>query len=274
MAEAAGDPGEVESALRGARDIFQRLAGDHPGTREYHQYLAESCVRLGALLQDSGKEDEGKAELHEACAVLKRMTDEYGNSIACYHHLAVIQMLIEDTEGYRQTCADAVGRFLGADEPVIGGALVSTCVLGADAVDDLGQIVEIARRGVETDGADGRRSLGLLGAALYRAGHFAAAVTPLSRSAGIHENDAVFEHLYLSLARHRLGETEEAQACLEKAIGYLESSSPRMPTNSVATAQWGAREESDDVGLYAELQTQILLREVSRIVKSFSKTAR
>jgi uncharacterized protein HemY len=64
-----------------------------------------------------------------------------------------------------------------------------------------------------------------LGAALYRAGEFKAAVEHLARAMEKRQNGGtVWQELFLAMAHHRLGEAEEGRAWQQKALRQIEES--------------------------------------------------
>ena len=63
-----------------------------------------------------------------------------------------------------------------------------------------------------------------LGAALYRAGEFRAAVRELSRAVDKHGKDgSVWTLLFLAMSHHRLGHPEEVREALALAVRQIEA---------------------------------------------------
>jgi tetratricopeptide (TPR) repeat protein len=62
-----------------ARDIFARLADEHPDVSVYRRDLAESHSGLGSLLQDLSKSPESEAEYRVALREQQRLVDEHPN---------------------------------------------------------------------------------------------------------------------------------------------------------------------------------------------------
>jgi tetratricopeptide (TPR) repeat protein len=76
------------------------------------------------------------------------------------------------------------------------------------------------------------RSIGVLAAAHYRAGHCEKAVEHFQKAARVYRFRAKV-WFFLAMAQHRLGRAEEAQQCLAKAIAWIDEAN---------------RQELDDLG--------------------------
>ena len=63
-----------------------------------------------------------------------------------------------------------------------------------------------------------------LGVALYRAGQYAEAISPLDRSLAERKGElAAFDLFFLAMAHHQLGHHREAQDLLDHAVRWLEA---------------------------------------------------
>jgi tetratricopeptide (TPR) repeat protein len=94
-----------------------------------------------------------------------------------------------------------------------------TCVLGADAVADRSRPVQLAEKAVAAGHFTG---LSTLGAALYRAGRFGEAVSKLDESLESQGGRGPLDWLFLAMAHHRLGHTDEAHNWLDKAAEWID----------------------------------------------------
>src|SRR5207244_1027062 len=79
--------------------------------------------------------------------------------------------------------------------------------------DDMAQLVPLAELA-----AANKVHARLLGAALYRAGKYQAAIEPLNKG-----QSRAWDHLFLGMAHHHLGHTEEARQYLERAIEQIKT---------------------------------------------------
>jgi hypothetical protein len=90
-------------------------------------------------------------------------------------------------------------------------AIALTSVVSPDSGIDPKRLVKLAESSDPTSAA----YLGIRGAALYRAGQYAAAVAPLTRAAAARsKSGSAWTKLFLAMAQHRLGHAEEARRWL------------------------------------------------------------
>jgi Flp pilus assembly protein TadD len=98
--------------------------------------------------------------------------------------------------------------------------------------------------------------LNTLGAILYRAGRFEAAVQKLNRAVEVHgANGTEYDALFLAMAHHQLGHAEEARRWLRLGTGVdpLAAQTPSAPGGT----PWITR-----------LEIEILRREASAMIDS------
>ena len=128
-----------------------------------------------------------------------------------------------------------LGRFRGTPWPNAAYDVVDACVRGADAVDDMPALLELARLGA-TWYVGGER---ILGAALYRAGRHRETIEAYeaaSRLIPLRADDLLF----LALAHHALGQRSAAWARLRDAEAWMEAANVVAPGDfSAGSAVWG-----------------------------------
>src|SRR5262249_28338690 len=97
-----------------------------------------------------------------------------------------------------------------------------TCVLLPDAVADLGRLVDQEEQ-VDAKTPRNWHVLTALGAALYRAGRFEAAIRKLDEArAGPNDDGNARIWFFLALAHQRLGHTDTARRWRDKAVRWSE----------------------------------------------------
>jgi tetratricopeptide (TPR) repeat protein len=175
--------------------------------------------------------------------------------VLAYH--ARLRVQSGDLDGYRRSCARLLERFGDAKEPKEMDMIAWTCVLGPRAVAGLDRVVELADRLVKKYPAE-HAYLETLGAALYRVGKFQEAVQQLEKAVKAHDNGGTAEDWhFLAMARHRLGQADEARKWLAKASDWLEKKGPEPPKEGkvqavLSLAQLLHREARDLLGATPE----------------------
>jgi tetratricopeptide (TPR) repeat protein len=99
------------------------------------------------------------------------------------------------------------------------------------------------------------------GVALYRAGHFAEAVTVLEKSleAGRGQSDG-FDLFFLAMAHHRLGHRAEARRCLAGAVDWTGRASSLSAEHAKELAAFRAEAEAVLAGPVGELPDDVFER--------------
>jgi WD40 repeat protein/Flp pilus assembly protein TadD len=194
-------------------------APDHPRVRAHRAY---AYADLGDW--DQAAKDYAKAlELGEV-------------PVEVMHQYALTQLQRGDREGYRKICDRLLSR---SDKvtanPQLLNALVWVCVLGPDAVDEPGRLVELAGKASKAAPKD-YAIANTLGAALYRAGKFEDAVKQLNEAIKLQRQGGTpGDWLFLAMAHHRLGDPKAAQKWLDQTLAWLERVSPeKLKANPLA----------------------------------------
>jgi tetratricopeptide (TPR) repeat protein len=118
-----------------------------------------------------------------------------------------------DTAQVRPDCDELLRRFGHAAEPAQAAGIAWCCALAPDAVSDVEAPIRLAATAL-AHSPEGARSdmLDTLGAALYRAGRFEAAIRRLDESIRTRGGAGVpKEFAFLAMAHHRLGHSGEAR---------------------------------------------------------------
>jgi WD40 repeat protein/Flp pilus assembly protein TadD len=168
--------------------------------------------------------------------------------------LGLAQLGRGDTTGSRRTCKQLLDRFAKTEDADTAFSVVMLCLLLPDSVPEGTTLTELAKRASE--GKERRQEL--LGMALYRTGQFNEAAEALARiPQGKDQKTPVLNQLFLSMAYHKLGNTEEARRLFAQAVEQMEAG--RLSGTGDAKAKrldWGNR-----------LRRQVLRQEVYKMLK-------
>jgi WD40 repeat protein/tetratricopeptide (TPR) repeat protein len=169
------------------------------------------------------------------------------------YYQAMVLTQLGDREGYSKLCARELAR---TPEDSTYFPLVRACVLNPNAVSNPERVVRLAERSLDSAPKDPSRVVDL-GAALYRAGKFEAAV---QRFADLKSQDygGVKGWLFLAMIHHRLGHAEEARKWLDKAVQGIdqrEAAEQRPGFDARNKLYWRDR-----------LEQQILRREAETLI--------
>ncbi len=93
------------------------------------------------------------------------------------------------------------------------------------AVRDPAQAIALAGEAVETN-PNCATYWNTLGAAHYRAGDFNGTIAALGRARDLSEGGSAFDHVFLAMARARLGDQEQAERWLDQAKVWMEQYNP------------------------------------------------
>ncbi|HEX8201446.1 MAG TPA: tetratricopeptide repeat protein, partial [Isosphaeraceae bacterium] len=179
--------------------------------------------------------------------------------------LALVRLQLGDAPGYRAACARMLARFGDTRDPGTADTVAQACILTSDAVTDRGRPVPLAERAVAGDprNPDYRNTLG---AALHRAGRWKEAVDRLEEARALtgDRQGTVWDWLFLAMAHHRLGHSEEARAWLRRGTRWAE----REATPAPAEAAPGPR-----LSWHQRLGLQLLRREAEELIGQQSPPA-
>jgi WD40 repeat protein/tetratricopeptide (TPR) repeat protein/tRNA A-37 threonylcarbamoyl transferase component Bud32 len=220
-----------------AWDVWRHLGWVHVSMGQHQQAIAayskaidlqaddeESWKARGSIyatldLWDKAAADFAKAmELHPA-----------DTEFPCWHALALAGA--GDNQGYRKACAALLEKFGKTTEPNSAYKVAWICLVGRDAGIDPAVLISLAEKAVAGD-PKSNAYLNTMGAALYRAGRFEAAIQRLSealKAAGPDEGTP-YDWLFLAMAHHRLGHAKEGREWLNKAGQWIDQATPKQAT--------------------------------------------
>jgi tetratricopeptide (TPR) repeat protein len=136
--------------------------------------------------------------------------------------LALLCLRAGDLAGYQKACAGLVEHSAKNAEPAGVASLVWTCCVAPDAVMDYTPLVSLAEKAAAKGKTYTTRRA--LGAILYRAGKFDAAIKRLQEATALQEQ-APTAWLFLAMAHHRAGHADEAGTWLKKAELWIDQAS-------------------------------------------------
>jgi tetratricopeptide (TPR) repeat protein len=168
---------------------------------------------------------------------------------AWYEH-AIAQLGTGDVTGYRQTCAATLDRFGATKNPDVANRLCYASVPVPDALTDLKRLIPLA----EIAAMLGPGNVRILGAVRFRVGDYENAIKCLEGTIKTQPPRA-WDWLFLAMAHHRCNNTNQAEACLEKAVRWIDDIKAKDPHGN---GLWGWTEQ---------VETQILRDEAERLVK-------
>jgi serine/threonine protein kinase/tetratricopeptide (TPR) repeat protein len=230
----AGRAAEAEAVTRLCLHHYTRLADDFPDRQYYREELGNAFRRLGRELAGAGRLDEAED-------ALRRAVELAPPSYSPWCHLAAVQLARGDVAGYRRSCATLLGRFGRDDRPDSRNSVAWFCLLIPDAGVDPADLVRVAEKAVaqcDDRSPEKRRAcLNTLGVALYRAGRYREAIDRLDESTKAHPRGGdPGDWLFLAMAHHRLGHTDEARRWYDQATRW-EAQNRDRPLKDRMTAE-------------------------------------
>jgi tetratricopeptide (TPR) repeat protein len=240
------DPAELAKLPAAEREQWQRLWADVAA-----QIAADP---LGQGWAHAARREWSQAADGYSRALMRGPTDD-GH---LWFEYAALLLLSGDRRGYAQACAKMVER-CGKDKGPRSYLVARACTLAPDAVADMSVPVSFAEKELQSN-AQQFWSLTEQGALAYRVGRIHESVPLFEQSlrANSKPGAAVLNWLWLAVANHRLGNTEEARRWLDKARTWLDQFGDGMPA---------AAEQEFGLHLHNWLESQVLLREARALIR-------
>jgi WD40 repeat protein len=227
-----------------------------------------AAVHLDALLEAEPDRWDLRAMRGYARAALgawRNAGDDYAKAIELegshpllWSRQAFVRLGAGDAAGYRKVCTDMLGRFGKVNNADLRNMVAWTCVLGPDALADQAQGVSLAEKALASQPGN-YLYLNTLGAALYRAGRYHAAVKQLNASMKASgTGGSAHDWLFLAMAHQHLGHADQARQWLDKAVPAVEEASrEKRAAPGMAAPSWDTR-----------LELQLLRREAEALIKA------
>jgi tetratricopeptide (TPR) repeat protein len=241
----------VCAALEHAVEVQRRTDGPVPSG-----YASDLRLCLVDQLGVLGRYDQATALLEELRPAPDRKLGEWPTFC-----LGILALRRGDRDDHRALCAELLRQYAPEEaavkegslsvkqlNPAYAAATARLCAAAPGTVEDPKRLLELGRRAAAAEDQDAHLLLGR-GAAVYRAGQFAAAVEVLTRSVARFQEQPADElvrirswpylgpagraqaHLFLAMAHHRLGHVEDTRRALAEADRALDQIGPE-------TFQW------------------------------------
>jgi tetratricopeptide (TPR) repeat protein len=271
-------------ALQERRDFEKALAWFnqaielHPEIQWAHLRRGDAYVGLGQYDRAIADFDIAFTHLPErfiACrnrgkvyAILKQYDKALENYEQCFtknptdsrtwEPYLVLQLKVHGVEQYRTSCQKLVVQTADVTDPETANLVARACVIASKAVGDFQPCVALARRAVD-QAPNNPEFRHTLGTTLYRAGDYDGAVQSLDEAIRLRRNDGRWcDWLFLAMAHHHLGHSDDAQRWLEK-VDKL------MKEDAASRAK-----RAEEIGLslwYHQLELELLHAEAEEIIK-------
>jgi WD40 repeat protein/tetratricopeptide (TPR) repeat protein len=179
---------------------------------------------------------------------------------AAWSSRAMLHLRDGDLDGYRSMCSEMLERF--------GAGATWICTLSPGSGADPDRIVSLAENLLAKSSRD-HWHVNQLGAALYRAGRFAEAVTRLTEATELSchpsRTNMLSTWFYLAMAHHRLGHADEARRRLDRAVQGTQEAlkSPAEPPGKS-----GNPEGVIPPNWIRRLTLELLRREAGRLIQA------
>ncbi len=172
----------------------------------------ENCLLRPLLLKRLGRDAEANADLQSTVETFRRVAEAEGSTPSDWYQLTQLDLSASDREQFRSDLAAMGTRFAHPDTETAARILYA-CVHVPEAMSAPEDWLSLGRQAA-VDSANER----VLGACLVRAGDYKAAIPLLERGQG-----RAWDHLFLALAHHHLGNGDKAREYFERAVGQIEN---------------------------------------------------
>jgi tetratricopeptide (TPR) repeat protein len=250
---------QTDSALASVRDPAQLAKLPAAEREQWERLWADVAAQVVTDPLGQGRAHAARREWSQAAdgyaRALKHGPTDDGHF---WFEYAAVLLLSGDRPGYAQACAHMVERCGQPDGPR-AYHVARACTLGPDAVADASLPSRLAAPELQSN-AKQFWSLTEQGAIVYRAGRFEESVPFFQQSlqANSTPGAAVVNWLWLALANHRLGKTEEARRWLGKAQAWLDQFGDGMPAGA---------EQKFGLHLHNWLEANVLRREAEASIR-------
>jgi Flp pilus assembly protein TadD len=212
-----------------AQDAFRKAIHLQPGWYWLH-------YALGRAYAESGQWDLAAAAFGQAITI--RAADK-----SYWEYYALTALGAGDPGAYGKACTGLLKEYGHTNDPDTGNTVAWTCVLSADASVDWKRCVALAEKAVASQ-TDRHAYLNTLGAALYRAGDYATAVSRLEEADRAYgKGGYAADWLFLAMSHHRLGNARESRQWLNKAVSWIDQEEQKLEAGDKPPRSWQRRLE-------------------------------
>jgi WD40 repeat protein/serine/threonine protein kinase len=201
---------EFESSQHWSAAAFHQgqLIALDPENWEHYANRGKSRMKLDLL-------DEASSDFDQAAAL--------GGDLDAFYQRVLVHLRRNDIESYRSGCVSMLEKFGVAPDGRSANTLAWAGSLSANSSIDPNRLVQLAEQAV----ADRRNHarLNTLGAALYRAGRLTESIKHFEEAIALDGNGGdPHDWLFLAMAKHGLGEKDEAKKWLKMAAEEIDGS--------------------------------------------------
>jgi tetratricopeptide (TPR) repeat protein len=203
---------------RGLWDRAEAAYAEAIRARPLNQSARDALARAHAA---RGHLDRAAATLAEAIQIMP-------DDLVLRRHLGATLLASGDRAVWRSASAALLARFGGTIDTWAAGEVARACALGPGATADPEVPVRLAEVAVQGYGgtSDKPNVLNTLGAALYRAGRYEAAIGRLEEAIQARGGEHPGDWPFLALAHHRRGHRAEARRWLDRLREHQPSTDP------------------------------------------------
>jgi tetratricopeptide (TPR) repeat protein len=212
-----------------------KAVADYPKLTQFRASLSQSQYELGRLFRTTGRIQEAEPVYRQAVENQKILVAEAPGQAPGrpYYQSQFVGILCDlalvlSQSGQAQQAAEVVNQLLEI-QPISaaeGNGLawfLATCP--DEKLRHPRRAVELARKAVELE-PKSRSFWNTLGAALYRAGDWRAAIQVLEKSMELSKGGDSIDWFFLAMAHKQLGETDKARAWYDKAVEWMDKNRP------------------------------------------------
>jgi WD40 repeat protein/tetratricopeptide (TPR) repeat protein/tRNA A-37 threonylcarbamoyl transferase component Bud32 len=224
--------------------LYLRLGQGDKAVADFSRVI-ERAPRDAAAWSDRADALAGLGQWERAGADLRKAIELAPEDWRQWNRLASVSLAAGNADGYRTACETLLQTLDKTPNLLDAAIMARTLVLAPSAVADATQPLRVVEKSVAAFSKN-HPYFGILGAALYRAGKYDAAVQRLGETiAAPGQRGQAGDLLFLAMAQHRLGRHDEARKSLDKALSSMDE-------KAVAGLGWESRVEWDVVRREAE----------------------
>jgi tetratricopeptide (TPR) repeat protein len=192
------------------------------------------------------------AQYENAAQDFARAVQARPNDPFLWYWCAAAELGAHNADGYRHVRAGMLDRFGKTTSPGIASHVLYSCVLAPAAGANSALLVRLGKLAVPTFAGNER----ILGAALYRAGEYDAAVQCLDKG-GKSFTPRAWDFLFLAMAHHQLGHADQAKLSFGQASEWIEKSNRQKAAGNNPWISW-----------YESVEIQHLYKEAAALLKA------
>jgi tetratricopeptide (TPR) repeat protein len=239
---------------------WDKAIGDFSKAIELKANYEIAWYLRGSAHASLGRWDKASDDLAKAGAFQKVF-------LSAWSDYALVRLQLKDSDGYRKACARLLKKGSDIEDRDALAFIVWTCCIAPDAGANLERVVQALEKAKQKGSSEDRYPyLPALGAGLYRAGKFEAAVKRLDEAMGSRKQPVPSTWFFLAMAHHRLGNKDKAKKWFDKASTWIKQQRQKKgdgnPNNLVSweSLPWKER-----------LMLELLHREARALLKTPKK---